>query len=245
MATFVSKDCKAWIDKYALHGRLNRIALSDTNEPKAETAFGNNSQIHKPGLAVIAASYAGFFESDGASKIDDAMSAVRGQANVVVSLAPTTGAAGERCFTLRALQSEIQREGQVGELFLINAAAVGSSGEPPVPGTVLHNATITATGVGAGFNLGPVGAGQKLYAALHVLSASGTSPTLDVVVQSDADGDFSIGATPRITFAQATAAGAQWGTPVSGSITDPHYRISYTVGGTTPSFEFVVVVGII
>jgi hypothetical protein len=243
MATFVSKDCKAWVGQYALHGSLNRIDLSDATEPQDETVFGSDSRIHKPGLAVIAASYAGFF-SAGTGEIDDALQAVRGTGDTIVSLAPTTGAVGERCYTFRALHSEIRREGQVGELALINAAAVSSSGDPLVPGYVLHNDTQTATGTGTAVEAGAVAASQFLYAALHVLSASGTAPTLDVVVQSD-DGSGMATPTNRITFTQVTAAGTQWATPVAGAITDTFWRPSFTIGGTSPSFEFVLVIGII
>lgn len=244
MATFVSKDCKAWVGQYALHGRLNRIDLSDSTDALDETVFGADSRTHKPGLSVIAASYAGFFEADGTGAVDDALQAVRGASNTIVSLAPTTGAVGERCFTFRAMHSEIQREGSIGELALINASAVASGGEPLVPGYVLHNGTQTATGTGTAVEVGAVGASQYVYAALHILTVSGTSPTLDVVVQSD-DGSGMGTPTSRITFSQATAAGTQWATPVAGAITDTYWRASFTLGGTSPSFEFVLVLGII
>lgn len=245
MATIVSKTCKAWVDRYALHGSLNRIELSDGTEPLDQTRFGDSSRINKPSLSVIAASYAGFFEADGTSAIDDALQAVRGTADKIVSLAPTTGAAGERCYTFRSLQSEIRREGSVGELFLINASAVGSAGDLLVPGYVGHAGSVSASGNGTAYELGAVSATQSVYAALHVLSKSGTSPTLDVIVQSDDASAFTT-PTSRITFAQQTAEGAVWGSPASGAITDTWWRVNYTIGGTgSPSFDFVLVIGII
>jgi hypothetical protein len=245
MSTVVSTDCKAWVDRYALHGRLNAINMEDATDAVEETVFGDNTRKNKPGLGVVTASYAGFFEADGAKKIDDALQAVRGTNNVIVSLAPTTGAVGERCYTFRTVHTEITREFPVGGMAVINAAAAASSGEDPVPGYVLHNATVIATGTGTAVNIGAVASDQYLYAALHVLSASGTSPTLDVVVQSDADGDFALGATNRITFAQQTAETAVWATRVAGPITDTWWRASHTIGGTSPSFEYVLIVGII
>jgi hypothetical protein len=101
----------------------------------------------------------------------------------------------------------------------------------------------TVTGNGTARQLGLVGATQKLYASLHVVDAS-VADTLDVKIQSD---DASGMGTPtdRITFTQATAVGAQYATPVSGPIaTDTWWRVSYTIGGTSPSFKFAVVVGI-
>jgi hypothetical protein len=89
-----------------------------------------------------------------------------------------------------------------------------------------------------------VSASQKMYAALHVRSVSGTNPTLDVVVQSDTVGFPS--ATSRITFSQATATtNRHQFSSVAGAITDDYWRVSYTIGGTgTPTFSFAVTVGI-
>jgi hypothetical protein len=42
---------------------------------------------------------------------------------------------------------------------------------------------------------------------------------------------------------QATGATSQW-LPLSGAITDDWWRITATVGGTTPSFRFAVILGI-
>jgi hypothetical protein len=100
----------------------------------------------------------------------------------------------------------------------------------------------TASGVGAAFKL-PRGT-TALRVLLDVDAASGTSPTLDVVVQDTVDGGdnwATIG-----TFTQKNAAGQQTinivksgsaGTPVMFS---DRVRISYTIGGTTPSFTFHV-----
>ena len=82
-----------------------------------------------------------------------------------------------------------------------------------------------------------------MFAALHVLSASGTSPTLDVVLQSDDNSGFS-SAVSRITFTQATGITSQWST-LAGAQTDDYWRASYTIGGSaTPTFTFALVIGI-
>jgi hypothetical protein len=68
---------------------------------------------------------------------------------------------------------------------------------------------------------------------LAVTAASGTTPTLDVVIQTSHDGT-----TWRTahTFTQATATGTQRASfPV-----DRFVRATWTVGGTTPSFTFAV-----
>lgn len=80
------------------------------------------------------------------------------------------------------------------------------------------------------------GESSTLRVQLDVTAASGTSPTLNVLVEDTLDGTNwnTVG-----TFAQRTAAGRE-----VINITNPfadRIRVSWTVGGTTPSFTFSVV----
>jgi hypothetical protein len=107
-------------------------------------------------------------------------------------------------------------------------------------GVLLHPPTArstTANGTAVA-QAGP-GAGRTLYAALHVLSASGTTPSLTVKVQSDDAVGFP-SATDRITFSAANAAGWQWGSVAGDFSTETHLRVTWTITGTTPSFTFAV-----
>ena len=84
--------------------------------------------------------------------------------------------------------------------------------------------------------LGGYGPAQTLRAQLNVTAASGTTPTLDVVIEDTLDG----GATWNTvgTFVQATAV-----TRSVINVTTPFadtLRIRWTVAGTTPSFTFAV-----
>jgi len=78
-------------------------------------------------------------------------------------------------------------------------------------------------------------AARILVLQLNVTAASGTAPTLDVVVQDTVDGtNFSTIAT----FAQASSATREvirLSTPFTDSL-----RVVYTIGGVTPSFTFAV-----
>lgn len=90
--------------------------------------------------------------------------------------------------------------------------------------------TAAATAV-AGF-----AAAAKLVLQLNVTAASGTTPTLDVVVQDTVDGtNYSTIAT----FTQAvgvTREVIRLSTPFTDSL-----RVSYEIGGVTPSFTFSVI----
>jgi len=99
---------------------------------------------------------------------------------------------------------------------------------------VLPLAAVTATGTGSATNYGSStssgGAGT-----LQVTAASGTSPTADVKIRHSAD-DATY--ADLITFTQATARTAERKT-VTGTV-NQYLKVSYTIGGTGPSFTVVV-----
>lgn len=111
-----------------------------------------------------------------------------------------------------------------------------------VRGTLTSAQVVSATGSGTGFQLGTVTASQSMYAALHVVSAAGTTPSITVKVQSDDNSGFS-SPTDQITFTAATVYGGQI-LSAAGSITDDWWRAVWTVSGTTPGFAVRTVLGI-
>jgi hypothetical protein len=79
---------------------------------------------------------------------------------------------------------------------------------------------------------------------MHVLSASGTNPTLVMAVQSATTEAFGT-PTERLALPQVIAPGGWWATPGAGPFTDEWWRVSYTIGGTAnPNFLAVVILGI-
>lgn len=101
--------------------------------------------------------------------------------------------------------------------------------ETPVP-------SAARTTSGNSGTLTSYGAAKTLRAQLNVTAATGTGPTLDVIIQDSVDG----GATWNTigTFAQATAVNRQViniTTPFT-----PLLRVSWTIAGGTPSLTFAV-----
>lgn len=98
--------------------------------------------------------------------------------------------------------------------------------------------TTTGNGTGAdtqGFI--QAGKSREMRALLNVGTVSGTTPTLDVkIAESDTQGGTYTDITGA-TFAQKTAAGNEI---ISFSARKRWLRITYTIGGTTPSFVFCV-----
>lgn len=79
------------------------------------------------------------------------------------------------------------------------------------------------------------GSADSIRAQLDATAASGTTPTLDVVIEDTLDGTNwnAIG-----TFAQKVAAGREV-INITTPFTD-QVRVRWTIGGTTPSFTFSV-----
>lgn len=101
--------------------------------------------------------------------------------------------------------------------------------EQPVP-----SAARTASGQTA--RLSGYGIAQVLRAQLDVTAASGTTPTLDVVIEDSVDGGVSWNAVG--TFTQRTSAGRQvinLTTPFG-----PDLRVRHTILGALASFTFSV-----
>ena len=240
MAERVLTDCKLWLDGYDLSGDMNALALAYAAELRDNTTFGDDTRSRIGGLKTLNFAHEGLWNG-GDDQVDDVLFARVGVSNTVMTVSPMAGADGEVAYLARVIEAEYSPGADIGEVF--SFAVSGEATDRLVNGTIMVTGAKTASGNGTARQLGALSAAQTLYAALHVTAASGTSPTLDVKVQSDDASGFA-SPTDRITFAQKTAIGAEWAT-VAGAITDDWWRISYTIGGTGPSFTFVVVVGIL
>jgi hypothetical protein len=244
MGVFVATNVKAWLDGYDVSGRLNQLGLEYAAELQDSTVFGLATRRRTGGLKTVKASLQGFADYAD-DDIDEQLFARIGVANSVFSVSPDGGDEGEIGFSFRAVTGTYQPGASIGEMMAFSAEAECSDGDGLVRGMVMHNATRTSSASGTARQLGQVAAGQKLYAALHVLAAS-AGDTLDVIVESDNDSGFASPIT-RVTFSQVSGAaiGAQWATPVAGAITDDWWRVKWTIAGNGgESFQFVVIVGI-
>lgn len=241
MATHVFNNMRLWRGSTDLAGKTNQLKLGLTTELLPDTGLDNTGwRAFLPGLNLINLDHQGRLDL-GAGSVEAALWAEHGLADQPITLS-AAAAVGSRAYLLRGVPSDLEIGGEVGELHSFTVMAKGSGkfarGVLLEPGATARTATFNGTAT----QHIAVPAGQSLYAALHVLAASGTVPTLDVVVQSD-DAVGMASPTSRITFTQATATGYQWSSS-AGPITDDWFRVAVTIGGTAPSFLFVVSIGI-
>ena len=155
-----------------------------------------------------------------------------------------TGATGDVAFFTRGLLSSLTAPGgNVGDMATFDMALDGDTAL--VPGQVLAPlAARTVTGNSSVLSMTGPTSSQRLYCALHITAASGTTPSMTVTVQSSTVVGMT-SPTTRFTFNAATGAGWQFAAPVSGAITDGFYRATFTISGTTPSFTAAVLLGVL
>lgn len=101
--------------------------------------------------------------------------------------------------------------------------------------TVVASRTETATGVSPAIE---AGGARSLDLAVSITAASGTSPTFVLsVAWSNDDGNTWFAADPADAFTSRSTAGGWVKTFTPKGL---HYRVTWTIGGTTPSFTFSV-----
>lgn len=152
-------------------------------------------------------------------------------------------AVGGRCWFANTLLSKVSDGFEPSKPWSIDVELPWSGAS--TRGTYLTGVTaVTADGNGTAVEIGAAGAGQRLYAVLHVLSISGTASTLDVTIESDVDDTFASPVT-RITFDQVSTSLGGQREVASGPVTDTYYRVAWNTGDQADdSFLIVVAMGI-
>lgn len=242
MASGVLRDQIILFDGYNLTTRTNSLAVEYGCESQDDTVFGDATRSNLGGLKTVSFSAEGLYD---ALPYDAGLFSTFGASNKVITYG-TSATEGDPAYTLNAMTSQYTPiRGSVGDIIGFTLAA-GSTKSPLVRGTVLANKTgIATTGNGTVFQTGAVASGQTLYAALHVTNVVNAADSLQIIVQSNATGTFSGSEVTRVTFTAANAVGSQWLT-LAGPVTHQYWRARWsTVTGAAPSFNFVVVIGIL
>ena len=239
MAVFAVTSPKLYFGSYEWTSVLNTYKLAMSADELDSTTFGNTSRKRLAGLVDVQAEVGGFtdFTDDGQ---DEQFAAQHGGSPLVTTIAPTTGAVGEKAHIFKALQLAYNSGGAVGEMHAFDASLSGDTifASGYVLGASATSYTVGATN-GAAVQAGAATAAQTVYATLHVVSAGATN--VIVKIQSDANSGFT-SATDRITFATATGITSEWKT-LAGAVTDDYWRIVATVTGTG-TWKFVCSLGI-
>lgn len=235
---------KLYVGGYDLSGHLQGMAFETSVEMEDDTIMADTTRSNAPGLEDFTVQHEGVWAA-GTGLPDTVFDAQKGLADVLATVAPVNGDVGSLAYFMRTARGSYSTGGSVGSLLRFSVSLAASGGIGAVRGNLVVNAALGSSADGTALNLGAVGAAQSLYAGMHVLSAAGSSPTLDLIIESDTEEAFGDSPSTRFTFAQANGVGSQWLAPVGGAVTDTWWRASWTIGGTgSPSFDVVVVLGI-
>jgi hypothetical protein len=242
---------QAWTDVLIAVNDLNISGFGKSFSLDMQAAPLDTTSLATTGYtSSIAGLKSGSFSMDlmadfAEDSVDEVAFAALGASNTVKSIVIGSADGSKAYLSSGVVANYTAISGNVGELAMSNLSAQTSG--VIARGKLLHPTTArTSSSTGTGRQLGAVAAGKRMYAALHVFTVSGTSPTLDVIVQSDDNAGFTT-PTSRITFSQANATTnrAQFSS-VAGAITDDYWRVSWTIGGSsTPTFAFIVTAGIL
>ena len=239
MAAFILKDAKILYGGFDISGILNSVALNHQSELQDGSTFAQQTRVNIPGVMNSSIEVGGFFDD----VLDPLLFEGVGQPITSIeaaSVSPDGGAAGDVSYSMEVDVANFSPGASYGEIFAFSTTLQGNG--PLIRGTLLENALKSSTAVGTGQDIGTLLSTEGLWAALHVTAVTGTSPTLDLLIESDVSGFSS--PTTRITFAQMVAIGSQF-LNVDGPITpDDLFRANWTIGGTSsPSFQIFVTVG--
>ena len=232
---------RIWFGAFHLSDTHSHAELTMGHEPEDATVFTDTAKNVRGTLAFVELVAQGFIDF-GNNEVHEVYRGNINVADIPVTIGMEGAVDGTKAEFFEAKVLQYRIPGVVGKLLPFHMTAKGQ-GTPSVDGTIMGIGSKTSTANGTARQLGAVTATQVLYAALHVISVSGTTPTLNVVMASDNAEGFASGVT-RLTFAQKTAAGSEF-LSAAGAITDDWWRAQWTIGGTgSPTFDVVIVAGI-
>lgn len=244
MAKFTWANVRLFTGSADLTTVNNKVDVKAEAERQDATAFTPSGVVWKEtltGLRMTEISAEGQWEAGDLGKVDNVSWADLGSVTPW-TICPAGASVSDLAYLTGLLRGEYQLGGSLGEVAPWTAGGDGTY--PLIRGVVGHppGTARTATGTGTSIQLGAVASGQALYAGLHVLSVSGTTPSLTARIESDNATGFPSAVTAG-TFTAATALTSQF-LRIPGPITDDWFRVAWTISGTTPSFLFLVSLGI-
>lgn len=235
---------KIFLGSFAATNYLNALEWGVDMDTKDRTTFGDVPYAQYVGSLKTLVCTNNGFNDYAAAAIDEWQRANYGSQQAV-SLAYTGEATGNTVVISRGLLGGYRMANQsVGEIPAV-ALALQGSGTIVAEGQVtqISTGTITANGNTTPVNVGAVSATQSIYAAIHVLSVTGTTPsaTFQLASSTTSGGAYTVRGSAGTAL---TAAGWQW-ISAAGAFTDTWWRLNVTVSGTTPVFTVFASIAIV
>jgi hypothetical protein len=228
------RDTRVLVNDVHLSAFFNNVDMTFDVDAPETTTYTNQDRTYVPGgLTGASLSLSGFW--DGATDaVDEEISTVLGNATErIATIGINLLAIGGVTYLSNSIYTNYSIGSPVDGVVAINADMQASGGIKR--GVSLHNITAeTVTGTGASVD-GLAATTTGGVAHLHVTAASGTSPTLDVLVEDSAD-DMTFATI--VTFTTATVRTSE--RIIDTGTVRQYIRATWTITGTGPSFTFHV-----
>lgn len=233
MTAFVLINSKIMYDGRNLSGITSQVALNAEVDLQDITTFGDTFKRRLAGLYTTSLNVDTYWESISASDSHDKDTfEFLNAGKKLISVSGEGGVVADVGYMFEGDLESYNLPGSIGELYKVSIVLQGNN--KLMRGQVVENSTRTSTGNGSVVEAGVVASGSTIYSGLHVVEVSGSSPTLDVIVESDTASTF-LSAVTRITHAQKIAVGSEL-LSLAGDITDNWWRVVMNISGSSPSF---------
>ena len=230
MAFIHGKDTKVYSDSTDLRSYLSSADPSRTVDVGETTTFGSSNKTYVAGEKDATVSFSGFFDATA----DNIIQGLVGTNDKVALIGFDGVDATDDCMFGKGVTTNYGISSPVGDVVAVTFDLQASGF---FSGSVLENATVTATGNGtARDNASSTANGGGAF--IIATSVSGTStPTLTAKITHSADNSTY---ADLVTFTALTSAGAEVKEVASGTTVNRYLKVVYTVSGTNPSFNVIV-----
>lgn len=244
MSIYWLENANLFLDTITMGSWLKKLEVKHDLAELDVTTFGTAWHQRIGGLQDVSISGDGFLDFASFQAQYGRQEIASVDAVSTVTICPVSSAETSPTVSCQALQcSYTPLSGQVGEVapFSIEAKGITTA----FTGVVLANyfqASPPSTITGNAYQVGAPATGQSIYGAAHITGLAGTSPTLELKLQSAATSGGSW--VTRADFGVQSAGFGYWLTPVSGvGITDTWWRIAGFTTGTVSVASYVVSFG--
>lgn len=236
---------KVFVNAFDLSRFFRNAEISGESTPIDTTTFDATARTFIPDYIEGGISLSGCWDADPydavnapagtASEVDDVLQPILGsESNQILTICQEgADAAGVNAQLAQGKETKYSVSAPTNNLVSV-AAEVKADGAIKQGLLLAHKTARTATANGTSQD-NAAATTTGAVAHLHVTDASGTTPTLDVVIEDSADNSSwaTIG-----TFAQLAVEGSER-ISIAGTVRR-YVRARWTIAGTTPSFTFIV-----
>lgn len=230
MAFKHGKNSSVFVNHTDFSSYFNNVDVNRTADVAESTTFGNDNKTYITGNKDGTLSVGGFFDATA----DATLQPLLGGADMVFVIGIDGVDATDGCSFAKGNITNYGVSSPVGDIVATSLDIQADSGL--FNGSVLENATVTATGSGTARD-NTLSTANGGGAFIIVSSASGTAPTLDAKITHSADNTTY---ADLVTFTQATGQTSEVKEVAEGTTVNRYLKVEYTVGGTSPSFSVIV-----